>query len=79
MPVSQIEKRDTGGTVVQRAEPAKDGKYRCFFRGTNMDPVLLITLDEVADFLRTHPRSGVRMSPGDGVIRDHIFIDGIPR
>jgi hypothetical protein len=67
------------GVVTREADPATDGKYRCFFRGSNMDPVLLSTLDEVADFLRMHPRSGVRMTPRDGAIRDDIFIDGAPR
>jgi hypothetical protein len=67
------------GVVSREADPATDSKYRCFFRGSNMDPVLLNTLDEVADFLRMHPRSGVRMTPHGGVIRDDIFIDGVPR
>jgi hypothetical protein len=75
------------GVVAREADPATDGKYRCFFRGSNMDPVLLSTLDEVADFLRMHPRyflrmhprSGVRMTPHGGVVRDNIFIDGAPR
>jgi hypothetical protein len=78
MPVLRIE-QIKAGVVTREADSATDGKYRCFFRGSNMDPVLLSTLDEVADFLRMHPRSGVRMTPLGGVVRDDIFIDGAPR
>jgi hypothetical protein len=79
MPVARIEKFERG-VAVQRAEPASnDGKYRCFVAGRNTDPVLLTTLDQVADFLRSNPRSGVRMNPGWGLIRDDIHIDGSPR
>jgi hypothetical protein len=79
MPVSRIE-RIEGGRVIQRAEPAKrDGKFRCFFDGENKRPKRLSTLDEVADFLKTQRNSGVRMNPGNSIIRDDIFIDGVPR
>jgi hypothetical protein len=79
MPVSRIEKRDVSGAVIQWAEPAKDGKYRCFTDGLNKRPVLLGTLDEVADFLKLHPNSGVRMNPGGSKISARIYIDGVPR
>ena len=78
MPVSRIE-RIKDGTVLGRAEPGKDGKYRCLPDGSNKRPFAFSTLDEVADFLRANPGSGVRMNPGWGKIVDNIFIDGIPR
>jgi len=46
--------------------------------GGNKRPLTFSTLDDVADFLRSKPGSGVRMNPGWGKIIDNIFIEGIP-
>lgn len=78
MPVSRIE-QIVGGKVMKRVVPSKTGKFRCFPKGMNTDPVWFTTLDEVADYLRTNLHSGVRMQPGDSKIVDHIHIDGLPR
>jgi hypothetical protein len=78
MPVERIE-RIINGAVVQRAEPAPNGLYACLPSGANMRPVLLSTLDEVADYLRANPGSGVRMNPGWSKISKRVFIDGLPR
>ena len=79
MPVSNIE-QVRGGKVIHSAEPSKKtGRYACHYFGSNVDPVELATLDEVAEFLCKYPRSGVRMNPGWSKITDCVFIDGIPR
>lgn len=76
MPVTRIE-RIVGGVVIGRVESGSDGNYSCHHFGSNVDPVPLTNLDDVADFLRTHPRSGVRMNPGWGKISRNIYIDGV--
>ncbi|MFN7633728.1 MAG: hypothetical protein ACK5PI_03265 [Acetobacteraceae bacterium] len=78
MPVERIEKI-VDGKVVQRAERASDGCFVCLGAGTNEGPIKLHSLDEVAEFLRRNPRSGVRMNPGWSKISEHIFIDVVPR
>ena len=78
MPVSRIE-RIKGRIVLGRAEPGRDGWYRCLPDGSNKRPEKFLTLDEVANFLRANPGNGVRMNPGWGKIVNNIFIDGIPR
>jgi hypothetical protein len=78
MPVSRIE-YIKGGRVIKRAERYKNGKYRCHPDGQNKEEFWFSTLDEVAEFLRAHPGSGVRMKPGYGKISKHIYIDGIAR
>lgn len=60
-----------------RVERGSDGKYACHHFGSNVAPVPRASLDDVADFLRTHPRSGVRMNPGWGKISRNIYIDGV--
>jgi hypothetical protein len=79
MPVSRIEKIDASGAVVQWAEVHADGKYHCFHFGKNVDPIYFGTLDEVAHFLRTHPKAGVRMNPHWSKISRRIHINGVPR
>lgn len=76
MTVARIE-RIVGGRVVGRVERGSDGNYACHHFGSNVAPLPLSTLDDVADFLRAHPRSGVRMYPGRNKISRNIYIDGI--
>ena len=79
MPVERIEKI-VAGSVVQRAERRnKDGVYLCHAFGTNIAGVKWSSLDEVADYLRSNPRSGVRMNPGWAKVSCHVFIDGVLR
>lgn len=78
MPVIRIEKI-VSGRVVQKAERNEDGLYVCHAFGSNIDPLMFSSLDEVADYLRTNPRSGVRMNPGWSKISRFVFIDGLPR
>lgn len=79
LPVTRIEKFDASGSPKQRAEPDADGQYHCFHFGTNVSPVYLRTLDDVAEFLRKNPKAGVRMNPGWSKISKGIHIDGVPR
>jgi len=79
MAVARIEKVDPSGVVVQRAELGPDGNYHCLPSGNNVDTVYFKTLDEVADYLRTNAKAGVRMNPGWSKISRRIFIDGIAR
>jgi len=76
MPVARIE-RIVGGTV--RASAARDasGRYIGHLFGSNVDPVPLATLDDVAAFLKSNPKSGVRMNPGWTKISRNVHIDGI--
>ncbi|MCZ7445590.1 MULTISPECIES: hypothetical protein [Rhizobium/Agrobacterium group] len=76
MPVTRVE-RIVGGLVIGRVERGSDGYYACHHFGSNVDPLPLNTLDDVADFLRAHPRGGVRMYPGRKKISRNIYIDGI--
>ena len=78
MPVERIEKI-VDGTVVQRAERGRDGYFVCHPAGTNEGPIKFASLDEVANYLRRHPRSGVRMNPGRSKVSECVFIDGKPR
>lgn len=76
MPVARIE-RVVGGSVTGHVERGSDGLFACHDFGSNVTPTRLATLDEVADFLRSRPRSGVRMNPGWGRITKNIRIDGV--
>jgi hypothetical protein len=80
--VTRIEKI-VGSLVVQRAAVAKremhKGKYVSYPQGSNMDKIPFLTLDDVADFLRTNPGSWVRMDPGSSKVVEFIYIDGHPR
>ncbi|MBM2712838.1 hypothetical protein JQK88_16750 [Mesorhizobium caraganae] len=76
MPVARIE-RIIGGMVTARVEPGSNGYFACHHFGSNVDPTHLSSLDEVADFLRSHPRSGVRMNPSWVKIVRNIYIDGV--
>ena len=76
MPVTRIE-RIVGGRVAGRVERGSDGLFACHDFGSNVTPTRLATLDEVADFLRSRPRSGVRMNPGWSRIITNIYIDGV--
>ncbi|MBZ9735763.1 hypothetical protein LB534_20305 [Mesorhizobium sp. CA18] len=82
MPVHRIEKI-VGGVVVAAAEVAKRGPFAgqfvCLSIGSNMAKVPFATLTDAADFLRTHPGSGIRMNPNWSKIVDGIHIDGLPR
>lgn len=76
MPVARIE-RVIGGIVTGRVERGSDGLFACHDFGSNVTPTRLSSLDDVADFLRSRPRSGVRMNPGWGRITRNIYIDGV--
>ncbi len=76
MPVTRIQKI-VGGVVVQCAEPNKHGLYVCHAFGSNVAPVTFSTLDEVADYLRANPGSGVRMNPRWSKVSKRVFIDGV--
>lgn len=79
MPVARIE-RIIGGRVIGHAlVNTRTGKYHCHHHGSNVSPVQFDSLDEVANFLRTNPGSGVRMTPGFRKIVKNIYIDGIAR
>jgi len=79
MSVKSIE-RIRDGKIIHSAQPStKTGRYECHHFGSNVDPAEFVTLDEVAEFLRKYPRSGVRMNPGWRKITKHVFIDGVPR
>lgn len=58
-------------------ERGSDGFYACHHFGSNVAPLALSTLDEVADFLRANPRGGARMNPGWVKIVRNIHIDGV--
>lgn len=76
--VSKIE-RIIGGVVINTVQPNDKGIFECLPKGQNIDPVQMRTLDEVADWLRTHPEGGVRMNPGWTKLSLNIYIDSIPR
>jgi hypothetical protein len=76
MPVARIE-RIVSGSVTGRVERGSDGLFACHDFGSNVTPTRFATLDEVADFLRSRPGSGVRMNPGWGRITKNIYIDGV--
>lgn len=71
--------RIKSGVVCGTPKLYPGGKYHCFIRGKNVDPIGFSTLEEVAEFLRANPRGGVCMDPGDGKIVDNIYIDKVPR
>lgn len=76
MPVCRIE-RVISGAMTGRVERGSDGLFACHVFGSNVDPLGFATLDEVADFLRSTPRAGVRMNPNWVRITKNIYIDGI--
>lgn len=76
MSVARIE-RIVAGTVTGRVERGADGLFSCHDFGSNVTPSRLATLDEVADFLRSRPGSGVRMNPDWCRITRNIYIDGV--
>jgi urease beta subunit len=79
MPTTRIEKIVVGSVVAVVERSRKTGNYHCHHRGSNVDAVEFGSLDQVAEFLRANPGSGVRMEPGWSKIVDHIYIDGMPR
>ncbi len=76
MPVARTE-RIIGGIVRGRVERGSDGFFACHAFGSNVNALPLASLDDVADFLRSHPRSGVRMNPQWKRITKNIHIDGV--
>jgi hypothetical protein len=76
--VTRIEKI-LRGIVVQRAERNEEGFYVCHAFGTNVAAENFSSLDDVADYLRRDPGSGVRMNPGWSKISKDVFIDGVAR
>ncbi|RCS21501.1 hypothetical protein DUT91_23655 [Phyllobacterium salinisoli] len=76
MPVARIE-RMVAGVVKNRVERGADGAFACHQFDSNVHPVALMTLDDVANYLRANPRSGVRMNPGWVKISRNIHIDGV--
>jgi hypothetical protein len=79
MPITRVEKIVAGLVVAGAGRSRKTGNYNCHHRGSNVDAVELSSLDEVAEFLRANPGSGVRMEPRWSKIVDDIYIGGIPR
>ncbi|MCA2009119.1 hypothetical protein [Tritonibacter mobilis] len=71
--------RIEGGRVTGNPKLYSNGKYKCHPDGNSKIHKWCATLEEVADYLRTNPGSGVRMDPGGGKISENIFIDGVPR
>jgi len=78
MPTIRIEKIVVGSVVAVIERSRQTGNH-CHHRGSNMDAVEFGSLDQVAEFLRANPGSGVRMEPRWSKIVDHIYIDGMPR
>jgi hypothetical protein len=76
LPVARIE-RIIRGSAVASAAPASDGLYTCHKFGSNVDPVRLNSLDEVADFLKANPKASVRMNPSWTRISRNLFVDGV--
>ena len=76
MSVARIE-RIVGGVALGRVERGSDGFFTCHEFGSNVNAIALTSLDDVADFLRSHPRSGVRMNPQWKRITRNIYIDGV--
>jgi hypothetical protein len=76
LPVARIE-RILSGSVLAAAAKRADGRYTCHRFGSNIDPVRLSSLDEVADFLRANPKSSVRMNPSWTRISRNLYIDGV--
>jgi hypothetical protein len=79
MPVSRIERIISGTVVGCAVVGPTSGKYHCHRSGSNMSPLPFDTLDDVADFLRANPGSGVRMAPSFSKIVNNIYIDGFRR
>jgi hypothetical protein len=75
VPVARIE-RIVSGVVTGRVERGSDGFFACHDFGSNVSATPLASLNDVADFLRSHPRSGVRMNPQWKRITRNIYIDG---
>lgn len=76
MPITKIERIVSGlATGVVQRDSA--GNFICHHFGSNVAPLSCVSLDDVADFLRTYPRSGVRMNPGWVKISRNIYIDGV--
>lgn len=76
MPIAKIE-RITSGSAIGVVERDAVGNFVCHHFGSNVAPVACANLDEVATFLRAHPRSGVRMNPGWVKISRNIYVDGV--
>ena len=79
MPATHAEKIVVGSVVAVVERSRKTRNYHCRHRGSNVDAVEFGSLDQVAEFLRANPGSGVRMEPGWSKIVDHIHIDRMPR
>ncbi|WLE00879.1 hypothetical protein PX860_27500 (plasmid) [Agrobacterium leguminum] len=77
MPVGRIERIEHGAVIGRVERGGKHGQFACHDFGSNVAPRLFANLDDVADFLRTHPRSGVRMNPDWKKIACNIYIDGV--
>jgi hypothetical protein len=76
MSISRIEKI-VSGTVTHTVERSKrSGNYVCLSVGSNMIKSEFADLEQVADYLRSNPGSGVRMNPGWSKIVNNIHIDG---
>lgn len=76
MPVARIE-RVVGGIATGRVERGFNGLFACHDFGSKVAPTCHASLDDVADFLRSRPPSGVRMNPGWSRITKNIYIDGV--
>lgn len=77
MPVATIERIEHGVVTARVERGRRHGKFACLAFGSNVGPILLTSLDDVADFLRSNPGSGVRMNPGWNKIVRNIYIDGV--
>jgi hypothetical protein len=78
MAIGSIERIQKGILTGTTERHDKDGTYHCHAFGSNVDPVRLPTLDDVAAYLRANPKAGVRMSPKWQKISKNIFVDGHP-
>lgn len=75
MAISRIE-RIIGSVVTAKAERDPGGMFVGHRFGSNVNPVRFSSLDDVSDFLRANPGSGVRMNPGWSKISKNIYLDG---
>jgi hypothetical protein len=76
VPVARIE-RIVGSVVTGRVERGSDGFFACHDFGSNVYATPLASLDDVADFQRSHPRGRVHMNPQWKRITRNIYIDGV--
>lgn len=67
-----------GGKITGKALLYPTNKYRCHLDFGISKDIWVKTLEEVAELLRKHPGSSVRMSPDCRIVSHDIYIDGKP-